>query len=59
MNRERIIVVILKLVGSIGNSFGCHFSASDSINKLKLFVSESYISLVELISDSPPPIFIF
>ena len=59
MNRERIIVVILELIGSVGYSFGCHFSASDSINKLKLFISESNISLVELISDSPPPIFIF
>jgi len=59
MNGERIIVIILELISSIGKSFRGHFSASNSINKLKLFIGKSNISLVELISDSSPPIFIF
>jgi hypothetical protein len=39
--------------------FGRHFATSDSINQLKLFFSKSDISLIELISNSSPPIFIF
>ena len=59
MDRKRIIVVILEFIVGSCYGFGSHFATSDSIYELKLFVSKSDISLVEFISDSSPPIFIF
>lgn len=59
MNGEGIVVVIFNLIIRGGDCLRSHFSASNSIDELKLFVSETNISLIELIPDGPPPIFIF
>lgn len=58
MNRERVVIVILDLIIGGGDSFRCHLATPDSINELKLFVTEPDISLVELVPDSSPPIFV-
>ena len=57
-NWEGISVIIFDFEGTGGNMFGCHFSTSNSIKEFKLLISESNISLIEVISDSSPPIFI-
>lgn len=42
----------------VGDSFGCHLATADTINQLKLFVIESNVTLVELVTDGPPPILV-
>ena len=59
VNRERIIMFKLDAIVRFSNCLRSHFSTSDSIYKLKLFIWETNISLIELISDGSPPIFVF
>lgn len=61
MSVKRHGIVVLKLVRVIGSSdgFGSHFTASDSVNDLELFVRKLDVPLIELISDSPPPVLVF
>lgn len=56
---ERITVLEFDLELTLGYGFRCHFSTSDSIDEFELFIWQSDISLIELISDGSPPIFIF
>jgi hypothetical protein len=54
-------VVVVELVWVIGggDGFGGHFTASDSVDDFELLISEVDIFHVELITNGPPPIFIF
>ena len=58
MHWKGIIIVVFNLVTSVSDGLRCHFTTSDSVDEFKLFVIESDISLIELVPDCPPPIFI-
>lgn len=58
MQREWIIMLKLELVSSSGYSLRCHLTTSYSINQLQLLIRQPDISLIELISNRPPPILI-
>ena len=54
-------VIIFEFIRVVfgGDGFGGHFSASDSVDDLKLLVCELDVFHVELISDGSPPVFVF
>lgn len=54
-------VVMLQLIGVVGSGDGFrgHFSTSDSVDDFQLLVCQLDIFHVELVSDSPPPVFVF
>ena len=57
-DRERIIVLKFDFVLFISNRLWCHFATSYSIDKLKLFIWEPDVSLIKIISDGSPPVFV-
>jgi hypothetical protein len=56
--RERVIVIMANLEGGTGNSLRGHFATADSVDQLKLLVVEPNVSLVELVTNGPPPILV-
>ena len=56
--RKRIAIIVLDFKLSVGYGLRCHLATSDPIDELELFIRKPDISLIELISDGPPPILI-
>jgi len=59
VNWKGIVVIVLDFIASVSHGFTGCFSTPNPINELKLFIRESNISEIKLISDGPPPVLIF
>lgn len=46
------------LKGGVGDRLRCHLATADSVDQFQLFVVESNVTLVELISNGPPPVLV-
>lgn len=55
---EGVVVIMGNLEGRVGETLGRHLATSDSVNQFELLVVETYVTLVELITDGTPPIFV-
>jgi hypothetical protein len=58
MDWKGICVTVFNSVICIGDCFGCILTRSDSINEFELRVRQDNIAIIEIISDSAPPVLI-